>query len=463
MADSPGAAPAAPPLTFADLVGALQGGEKPRSAWRIGAEHEKFLVRASDQSRPAYAGPDGVHALLTGLQRFGWRPVTEGADAGPVLIGLERTGEAGVENVSLEPGGQFELSGAPLPDAHAISAELGRHLDEAHAVGRELGLGFAGLGFDPVHTRAEVPVMPKGRYDIMRSYMPKVGGRGLDMMLRTCTVQANLDFASEADMVLKFRTSLALQPVATALFACSPFVEGAPTGWLSSRARVWTDTDPDRTGLLAFVFDAGFGYESYVRYALDVPMYFVRREGRYVDLSGRSFRRFMDAGLDDLPGEHACAKDWGDHLTTLFPEVRLKSYLEMRGADCGSRVMLDALPALWAGLLYDDAALHAAWDVAKAWTPEDREALRLDSARLGLKAQVAGRSLQAVARDVLAIAREGLARRGRSGAGVADETGFLDPLDEIAASGLTQADRLLEAFYGAWRGDVRQAYAECAL
>ena len=463
MADSPGAPPAAPPLTFDALVEALQGGEKPKSAWRIGAEHEKLLVRRGDLSRPAYAGADGVHALLTGLQRYGWRPVTEAADDGPVLIGLERTGEAGVENVSLEPGGQFELSGAPLPDVHAISAELSRHLNEAHAVGGELGLGFAGLGFDPMHARAQVPVMPKGRYDIMRAYMPKVGGRGLDMMLRTCTVQANLDFASEADMALKFRVSLALQPVATALFACSPFVEGAPTGWLSSRARVWTDTDPDRTGLLAFVFEEGFGYESYVRYALDVPMYFVRREDRYVDLSGRSFRRFMDAGLDGLPGDRPSAKDWGDHLTTLFPEVRLKSYLEMRGADCGPRDMLDALPAFWAGLLYDDAALHAAWDLARAWTREDREALRLDSARVGLKAAVAGRSLQAVARDVLAVAREGLARRARPGAGATDETGFLAPLDEIAASGLTRADRLLEAYHGAWGGDVRGAYEACAL
>ena len=463
MADSPGAPPAAPPLSFADLVGALQGGEKPPSAWRIGAEHEKFLVRQGDLARPAYDGPDGVHALLTGLQRFGWCPITEPGREAPVLIGLERTGEAGVENISLEPGGQFELSGAPLPDIHAVSAELSRHLEEARAVGGELGLGFLGMGFDPLHTRAQVPVMPKGRYDIMRSYMPKVGGRGLDMMLRTCTVQANLDFASEADMVLKARTSLALQPVATALFACSPFVEGAPSGWLSSRARVWTDTDPDRTGLLAFVFEEGFGYEAYVRYALDVPMYFVKRDGRYVDLSGRSFRRFMDAGLDELPGERPTAKDWADHLTTLFPEVRLKSYLEMRGADCGSQPMLDALPAFWAGLLYDDAALHAAWELAKGWSRADRETLRLDSARVGLKAQVAGRPLQQVAREVLAIARQGMTRRARAHGAAGDETHFLDPLDEIAESGLTQADRLLEAYAGPWKGDVQAAYGACAL
>ena len=462
MADSPGALPAEP-LTRADLVAALQGGEKPKSAWRIGAEHEKFLVRDGDQARPAYAGKGGVEALLRGFERFGWRGVHEaGADA-PVLIGLERRGELGLENISLEPGGQFELSGAPLPDIHASAAELQRHLDEAHAVGGELGLSYLGLGFDPLHTRAQVPVMPKGRYAIMRAYMPKVGGLGLDMMLRTCTVQANLDFSSEADMVRKFRTSLALQPLATALFANSPFIEGSASGWLSSRARVWIDTDADRTGLLGFVFEEGFGYERYVDYALDVPMYFVKRDGRYVDLSGRSFRRFMEDGLPELPGERPSAQDWGDHLTTAFPEVRLKSYLEMRGADCGSQAMLNALPALWTGLLYDDAALAAAWDVAKDWTHDDREALRLDAARVGLKAQVAGRPLAEVAREVLAIARAGLAARGKADGANADECAFLDPLDEIAASGLTQADRWLAGFEGAWSGDVHPIYAAARL
>ena len=462
MADSLGAPPAAP-LTRADLVASLQGGEKLKTAWRIGAEHEKFLVRHGDLARPAYHGEGGVHALLEGFERFGWRGVYETGGEGPVLIGLERPGDEGVENISLEPGGQFELSGAPLPDIHASAAELQRHLDECHAVGGELDLSYIGLGFDPLHTRAEVPVMPKGRYDIMRAYMPKVGGLGLDMMLRTCTVQANLDFSSEADMVRKFRVSLALQPLATALFANSPFVEGSPSGWLSSRARVWTDTDADRTGLLAFVFEEGFGYERYVDYALDVPMYFVKREGRYVDLSGRSFRRFMDEGLPELPGDSPSAKDWADHLTTVFPEVRLKSYLEMRGADCGSQLMLNALPALWAGLLYDDAALAAAWDVAKGWSREDREALRLESARVGLKAQVAGRALSEVGREVLAIAREGLAARAKPGAGLKDETAFLDPLDEIAASGFTQADRWLARFEGDWAGDIHSLYTAASL
>jgi glutamate--cysteine ligase len=337
---------------------------------------------------------------------------------------------------------------------HAVAAETQAHLDAVKAVGERLGLGFVGLGHDPLWSRADIPVMPKGRYDIMRAYMPKVGGLGLDMMLRTCTVQANLDFASEADMVKKFRVSLALQPLATALWANSPFVEGKPTGWLSTRARVWTDTDPDRTGLLGFVFEDGFGFERYVEWALDVPMYFIKRDGRYVDLSGRSFRAFLDGRLPDRPGETATLKDWNDHLTTAFPEVRLKTYLEMRGADSGSKPMLDALPAFWAGLLYDPAALDAAWDLAKGWTRQDREALRLDAARLGLKAQIAGRSLQAVAKDVLAVAEDGLKRRG-----LGEET-LLAPLHAIADSGLTNADRLLERYHGAWAGDVRKVYAE---
>ena len=369
-----------------------------------------------------------------------------------MLIGLEH----GMANVSLEPGGQFELSGAPFANCHDIAAETARHLDEVKRVGGELDLGFLGLGHDPLWSRADTPVMPKGRYDIMRAYMPTVGGLGLDMMLRTCTVQANLDFSSEADMAAKFRLSLALQPLATALWANSPFAEGKPTGWLSTRARVWTDTDPDRTGLLGFVFEDGFGFDRYTDYALDVPMYFVKRDGAYVNTAGRSFRAFMEGRLPELPGERPTLKDWNDHLTTAFPEVRLKTYLEMRGSDVGAQAMLDALPAFWAGLLYDPAALAASWDVAKGWTREEREALRVDAARVGLKAQVAGRSLQDVAKDVLAIAAEGLSRRGM------DEAGFLAPLNEIAATGLTAADRLLEKFNGPWNGDVRKAYEELA-
>jgi glutamate--cysteine ligase len=325
-------------------------------------------------------------------------------------------------------------------------------------VADELGLGFLGLGYTPVWRREDVPVMPKGRYKIMRAYMPKVGGQGLDMMFRTCTVQANLDFGSEADMVAKFRTSLALQPIATALFANSPFKEGKPTGFVSTRANVWTDTDPDRTGMLDFVFRDGFGFETYACYALDVPMYFVKRNGRYIDVAGRSFRDFMKGELPELPGERPTLKDWADHTTTLFPEVRLKQYLEMRGADSGPWSRLCALPALWIGVLYDSAALAAAWDLAKNWDIADHERLRADVARLGLKAEVGGRTVQDVAKDMLAIAREGLKRRKRLSGGLVDETGYLAELDEIAASGITPAERLLELYNGPWAGDASKAF-----
>jgi glutamate--cysteine ligase len=452
------------PLDLAALAGALAKGCKPKSAYRIGAEHEKFGFRLGSLEPVPYDGPDGVHALLVGLMRYGWTPVLEAReDGGETLIGLERPNDTGgIANISLEPGGQFELSGAPLETIHQICAETGKHLRETKVVADELGLGFLGMGFTPLWRRDEIPVMPKGRYKIMRSYMPKVGGLGLDMMFRTCTVQANLDFSSEADMVLKFRTSLALQPVATALFANSPFIEGKPTGWLSSRARVWTDTDADRTGLLDFVFQDGFGFETYAAYALDVPMYFVKRNGLYLDASGKSFRAFMAGELDILPGEKPGVKDWVDHLSTIFPEVRLKTYLEMRGADCGPQTSICALPALWAGILYDDAALHAAWDLCKGWTTEDRQRLRVDAARLGLKAEIAGRTLQDVAKDVVAVARAGLKRRARFNGEVLDEQVFLNTLEEIADSGMTPADRLLELYHGPWQGDVRPVFDHLA-
>jgi len=325
-------------------------------------------------------------------------------------------------------------------------------------VADELGLGFLGLGFTPVWRRDEVPAMPKGRYGVMRRYMPKVGGLGLDMMFRTCTVQANLDFSSEVDMVAKFRASLALQPIATALFANSPFVEGRPSGLLSARANVWTDTDPDRTGMLDFVFADGFGFEAYARYALDVPMYFVKREGAYVDVAGRSFRDFMAGKLPELPGLRPTLKDWADHATTLFPEVRLKQYLEMRGADSGTWSRLCALPALWTGVLYDSAALAAAWDLCKGWDIADHERLRADVARRGLKAEIAGRTVQDVAKDLLAIAREGLKRRNRLSGGLVDESGYLGELFEIADSGVTPAERLLELYHGSWKGDAGKAF-----
>lgn len=447
------------PLTIDDLVGVMARGAKPRSEWRIGCEHEKFGFDKETLRRPAYEGERGIRAMLDGLTRFGWTPVREGDH----VIALERLNAEGrAASISLEPGGQFELSGAPLKDIHDICDETGQHLAEVRTVADEIGLGFLGLGFDPLWTRADVPIMPKGRYDIMRAYMPRRGALGLDMMLRTSTIQANLDFESERDMVEKFRVSLALQPIATALFANSPFTEGKPNGFLSARANVWTDTDPDRTGMLDFVFRDGFGFEAYAQYALDVPMYFAKRDGRYVDASGQSFRAFMEGQLPALPGELPTLKDWADHLTTLFPEVRLKQYLEMRGADGGPWSRICALPALWAGVLYDAPSQAAAWDLCKDWAIEDHERLRRDVTRLGLKAEVAGRSVQDLARDMVAIARQGLKNRARLSGGMVDERGHLAELEEIADSGVTPAERLLDLYHGAWAGDATRVYRDFA-
>jgi glutamate--cysteine ligase len=447
------------PLNLEDLTGYFASGSKPQSEWRVGAEHEKFGFRLKSHEPVPYSGPDGIEAMLKGLMRFGWEGVHEARpDGGQTLIALERNGAS----VSLEPGGQFELSGAPLSSMHEICEETGQHLEEVRQVADELGLGFLGLGFHPTLKRADAEIMPKGRYGIMRRYMPLVGGLGLDMMFRTCTVQANLDFRSEADMVAKFRASLALQPIATALFANSPFTEGKPNGFLSARANVWTDTDPDRTGMLDFVFEDGFGFERYARYALEVPMYFVKRDGLYIDVAGKRFGDFIDGRLDEVPGQRATLKDWVDHTTTIFPEVRLKTYLEMRGADGGPWSRLCALPALWTGIFYDDAALAAAWDLCKDWTREEREAVRRDVNRLGLKATVHGRTVRDVARDMVAISREGLKRRARLDGGFIDETTYLGELEAIAESGLTPAERLLEQFHGPWGGDINRVFEECA-
>lgn len=447
------------PLSRDQLIHAMSKGEKPRDQWRIGAEHEKFGFDKSTLRRPAYEGPGGIKAMLDGLTRFGWSPIEE---AGHV-IALERKNAEGFSaSISLEPGGQFELSGAPLKDIHDICNETGQHLMEVKQVADQLNLGFLGLGFDPMWRREDIPVMPKGRYDIMRAYMPRKGSLGLDMMLRTCTIQANLDFDSEADMVMKFRTSLALQPIATALFANSPFTEGKPNGFLSARANVWTDTDPDRTGMLDFVFEDGFGYERYADYALDAPMYFAKRGETYVDLSGQSFRAFMDGKLDALPGDRATAQDWADHLTTLFPEVRLKQYLEMRGADGGPWSRICALPALWAGILYDAPSLAAAWDLCKDWDIADHERLRRDVTRLGLKAEVNGRSVRDIAVDMVNIAKQGLKNRARFSGGMVDERGYITELEDIADSGVTSADRLLELYNGEWGGDISRVYRDYA-
>jgi glutamate--cysteine ligase len=452
----------APPSTSGEpvedrrqLVAWIEKGFKPADRWLIGTEHEKFPFRLSDRSPVPYAGDRGIGALLEGLTRFGWEPVRED---GNVIALAGRDGA----NVSLEPGGQLELSGAPLASVHETEAEISTHLAQVREVAGGLGVGMLGLGFAPTWRRDEVPWMPKGRYGIMRDYMPKRGSLGLDMMLRTCTVQVNLDFSSEADLVKKFRVSLALQPLATALFANSPFTEGRPNGHLSHRGHVWTDTDPDRTGDLPFVFEDGFGIERYVDWVLDAPMYFVFRDGRYVDASGQSFRAFMEGRLPARPGEVPLITDWSDHLTTVFPDVRLKRYLEMRGADSGSERRLSALPALWTGLLYDGTALDAAWDLVKGWTAEDRAILRREVPRLGLDAPLRGGSLRPAAVEALRIARAGLAARARLDSAGRDETRHLDALDETASSGVTPAHEMLAKFAGRWGGRIEPVFEEYA-
>ena len=450
----PAAANAEPVHSRTQLIESVEQGNKPAADWRIGTEHEKFAFNWKDYRRLPYDGECGIRALLEGLQRFGWAPLREK----DTLIGLKRDDAS----VSLEPGGQLELSGAPLENIHQTCDEVHAHLAEAEAVTKEMGAGLIGLGFDPKWQRADVPWMPKGRYRIMRDYMPKKGSLGLDMMLRTCTVQVNLDYASEADMVKKFRVGLALQPVATALFANSPFTEGMANGFKSWRAQIWTDTDPDRTGMLPFVFEDGFGFERWVDYILDVPMYFVYRDGRYLDASGQSFRDFMDGRLPALPGETPTLSDWADHMTTAFPEVRVKTFLEMRGADGGPWKSLCGLPAFWVGLLYDRSALDAAWDLVRDWSAEEREALRLNVARDGFQAPFRGATVSELALRVLEIAQAGLsARRALDKAGN-DETGFLQALQDRAAAGKSPADQLLEDYAGEWGGDIDRIWTACA-
>ena len=435
------------------LITAFSKGAKPRERWRIGTEHEKFVYAKKDHHAPSYEEMGGIHTLLIGLTRYGWNPVFEGENI-IALSGADGT-------VSLEPAGQLELSGAPLENLHQTFGETQRHLEQVKYVGDMLGLGFLSLGMWPDKTREELPIMPKGRYDIMLRHMPRVGSMGLDMMLRTCTIQTNLDYGSEADMVQKFRVSLALQPLATALFANSPFTEGKPNGYLSYRSHIWSDTDPHRTGMLPFVFEDGFGFERYVDYALDVPMYFVYRDGKYIDAAGMSFRDFLDGSLSVLPGEKPTEKDWEDHLSTAFPEVRLKSFLEMRGADGGPADRITALPAFWVGLLYDQGALDAAWDLVKGWTMDERQALRDGAPKLALDAPVpGGRKLRDIAAQVLDISRLGLKARGRLNDAGDDESSYLAPLDEIVASGRTHAERLLDRYKGEWAGDLNRVYAE---
>ncbi|MBL3701518.1 glutamate--cysteine ligase [Sulfitobacter sp. BDSS02] len=433
----------------------LADGCKPKADWRIGTEHEKFGYCKDTHKPIPYEGERSVRAVLEGLRDVhGWAPVTEQGK----LIGLEKNGA----NVSLEPGGQLELSGAPVETIHETCDEVNDHLREVKDVADKVGVGFIGLGAAPEWKHEDMPLMPKGRYKLMDGYMQKVGTMGRTMMRRTCTVQVNLDFSSEADMVQKLRVAIALQPVATALFANSPFFEGKPNGLKSWRSRVWRDLDADRTGMVPFVFDEGFGFESWVEYALDVPMYFVYRNGQYINALGQSFRDFLNGELPALPGETPTLSDWADHLTTLFPEARIKKFIEMRGADGGPWRRLCALPAFWVGLTYDQSALDAAWDLVKGWDAPTREALRVAAADQGLQAKVDGIDMHELAREVVAISESGLKARGRKGAGgmVPDETHFLNALKESVESGKVPADELLEHYNGDWNGDLSRIYGE---
>ncbi|GKY86304.1 glutamate--cysteine ligase [Sinisalibacter aestuarii] len=433
----------------------LASGCKPKEEWRIGTEHEKFGYDKKTLLPLPYDGPTSIKAMLEGLRdTYGWSPIHEGGH----IIGLELKGA----NISLEPGGQLELSGAPLATIHQTCDEVNEHLREVQTVANQIGAGFIGLGTAPVWSHEQMPMMPKGRYKLMTDYMDKVGTLGKQMMYRTCTVQVNLDFASEADMVKKFRVGLALQPVATALFANSPFLDGKPNGHKSWRSRIWRDLDPARTGMLPFVFEDGMGFERYVDYALDVPMYFVYRDGTYIDARGQSFRDFMNGRLPAMPGEIPTLSDWADHLTTIFPEVRIKKFMEMRGADGGPWRRICALPAFWVGILYDEPALDAAWDLVKDWDAETREALRVAASVDGLQGQVGGLHLRVLAETVLDISRSGLRRRARPGFGgmVPDERHFLTALEDSVEDGMTPADELLEHYWGDWNEDLSRIYAE---
>lgn len=433
----------------------LAKGCKPKSEWRIGTEHEKFGFCKDSLLPLPYEGDRSIKAVLQGLRdRYGWNEVLEGEN----IVGLEKDGA----NVSLEPGGQLELSGAPLETIHLTCDEVNAHLKDVKGIADEIGVKFMGLGAAPIWSHEQMPVLPKGRYKLMTGYMDKVGTHGTQMMYRTCTVQVNLDFSSEADMIQKMRVALALQPVATALFANSPFFDGKVNGHKSWRSRIWRGLDEARTGTLPFVFDDSFSFEAYAEYALDVPMYFVYRDGKYIDALGQSFRDFMAGKLPALPGETPTLSDWADHLTTLFPEARLKQFIEMRGADGGPWRRLCALPAFWVGLTYDQGALDAAWDIAKDWDLQTRDEMRVAASVDGLQAVVGGQKMHDLARELVSIAKGGLAARAKPGVGglVPDETHFLNALEESIENGKTPADELLEHYHGDWNGDLNRIYAE---
>jgi glutamate--cysteine ligase len=440
-----------------ELVAWFEKGSKPKAQFRVGTEHEKFAFTTDFHGPVPYEGRRSIRSLLVGMQHLlGWEPIMDG----PNIIGLADVTGGGA--ISLEPGGQFELSGAPVETIHQTASELMAHLAQLKEIARPLGIGFLGLGMSPKWTREQTPTMPKSRYRIMTAYMPKVGHYGLDMMYRTCTVQTNLDFSSEADMVKKLRVSLALQPVATALFANSPFTEGKPNGFLSFRSEVWRDTDNQRAGMLPFAFEPGMGFERYVDYALDVPMYFVKREDEYIDVSGMSFHDLLAGKLPGHGNLRATLSDWVNHVSTIFPEVRLKRYMEMRGSDGGPWRRLPALPAFWVGILYDDACLDAAWDLVKDWSADERQKLRDDVPRQGFRAEIRGRPMLDLAKECLTLAHAGLKRRNRLDNDGRDETRYLATLGDSVARGVTPAEELLAQYHGAWRGSVEPVFVEYA-
>lgn len=437
------------------LIDFLAAGCKPKSQWKVGTEHEKFGFHRHNLQPLHYDEPGGIRDILQQLaEHHNWQPVYEQDQ----IIALKRNGCS----ITLEPGGQLELSGAPLKDVHQTCAETNQHLKELKSVAEPLGTAFLGMGFQPTAGRDDIAFMPKERYQIMSAYMPEVGSLGLDMMKRTCTIQANLDFSSEADMVKKFRVSLALQPVATALFANSPFTDGRVNNYLSYRSHIWTDTDPDRCGILPFVFEEGMGFERYVDYMLDVPMYFVHRQDQYINAAGLSFRDFLNGHLKVLPGEKPTMKDWEDHLTTAFPEVRLKQFLEMRGADGGPWRRICALPALWVGLLYDDTQLNQAVDWISDWTLEDHAYLRSQVPKYGLCTAFKGGKVRDLALRMLAMSRSGLEQRAIKTACGKDESVHLTALREIADTGVTPAERKLGKYHGVWNQQLDEIFRLCA-
>jgi glutamate--cysteine ligase len=434
---------------FAQLAQMMQDGCRPKDDWRIGTEHEKFGYLTDTHLPLPYGGERSISALFEGLKSFGWTPVSEGEN----IIGMTRSGA----NISLEPGGQFELSGAAVATLHETADELQNHLDEVKSIADPLGIKFMGIGAAPEWSHDIMPIMPKGRYRLMTDYMGRVGTHGTQMMYRTCTVQVNLDYASESDMVKKLRVALALQPVATALFASSPFFDGKINGHKSWRSRIWRGLDDTRTGMLPFAFDGDFGFQAYVDWVLDVPMYFVYRDGKYINALGKSFRDFLRGELPALPGEKPTLSDWADHMTTVFPEARVKKYIEMRGADVGDQAHINALPAFWVGLMYDQTALDAAWDLVKGFDADTRESLRVAASVKGLQAETAGVKLLDLARAAVGLSHAGLAGRGL------DEEKFLKPVVQSLKSGTTQADTWLRKYHGEWGGNLDPIYTATSL